>query len=201
MTHITTILQRILVHRRLLATLSAMVCVLAICSITTGHDGPMTTVYAAVARIPPGTSITSNQVAKTSVPADMVPEGAVTSLDTLAGQMTAGPVPAGAIVTMDDFVSASQAADGFVILPLAVSSQILSVIKPGEHVSIFLTDASTGEVTVARGIRVVTVPAATSSGMFSSSGTVDSILVEVPEDVAKQMTTSSSLGSTTVAIE
>ena len=201
MTHITTILQRILVHRRLLATLSAMVCVLAIATIATGHDGPTATVYTAVARIPPGTSVTSNQVAKTSVPADVVPKGAITSLDTLAGQMTAGPVPAGAIVTMDDFVSASQAADGFVILPLAVSSQILSVIRPGEHVSIFLTDASTGEVTVARGIRVVTVPAATSSGMFSSSGTVDSILVEVPEDVAKQMTTSSSLGSTTVAIE
>jgi len=201
MTHITTLLQRILVHRRLLATLAAMVCVLAVCTIATGHDGPTTTVYTAVARIPPGTTVTASQVTKTVVPADVVPEDAVTSLDALGGQMTAGPVPAGAIVTMDDFVSASQAADGFVILPLAVSSQILSVIEPGEHVSIFLTNASTGEVTVARGIRVVTVPAATSSGMFSSSGSADSILVEVPEDVAKQMTTSSSLGSTTVAIE
>jgi len=201
MTHITTLLRRILVHRRLLATLSAMVAVLAICSIASGQEGPTATVYTAVARIPPGTTLTATQVAKTAVPSNVVPEDAITSLDGLTGQMSAGPIPAGAILTTDDFVSASQANPGFVIVPLAVSSQILSVIKPGEHVSIFLTNASTGEVAVARGIRVVTVPAPSSSGMFSSGSSSDSILVEVPEDIAKQMTTSSGLGSTTVAIE
>ena len=201
MTHITTFLRRILVHRRLLATLSAMACVAAICTIAAGHGGPTETVYTAVSHIPPGTAITAAQVAKTAVPVGLVPDGAITSLDDLTGQMTAGPIPAGAIVTADDFVAASQAGDGFVIIPLTVSSQILSVIKPGEHVSIFLTDMSTGEVTVARGIRVITVPAASSSGMFSSGSSADFILVEVPEDIAKHMTSSSGIGSTTVAIE
>jgi len=200
MTHITTVLRRILVHRRLLATLSAMIAVFAICSVVSGHEGQTTTVYTAVARIPPGTTITATQVAKTTVPTTVVPGGAVTSLDALVGQMTAGPVPVGAIVTEDDFVASSQAADGFVIIPVTVSPQILSVIEPGDHVSIFLTEMSTGEVSVARGIRVVTIPAPSSSGMFSPSSSTDFILVEVPEDVAKQMT-SSNLGATTVAIE
>ena len=177
-----------------------MVAVLAICSIATGHEGPTTTVYTALARIPPGTAITATQVGRSAVPSNLVPEGAITSLDSLTGQMTAGPIPAGAIVTNDDFVAASQASDGSVIIPLTVSSQILSVIKPGDHVSIFLTNMSTGEVAVARGIRVITIPASSSSGMFSSSGSGDFILVEVPENVAKQMT-SSTVGSTTVAIE
>ena len=177
-----------------------MVAVLSICSVYTGHEGSTTTVYTALARIPPGTTITATQVGTTAVPSDIVPEGAITSLDSLSGQMTAGPIPAGAIVTNDDFVATSQVDDGFVIIPLTVSSQILSVVKPGDHVSIFLTNMSTGEVAVARGIRVITIPAPSSSGMFSSSASGDFILVEVPEDVAKQMT-SSTLGSTTVAIE
>ena len=178
-----------------------MVCVVAICTIASGHEGPTATVYTAVAHIPPGTTLTSTQVVKTAVPTDLVPEGAITSVDAVTGQMTAGPIPAGAIVTEDDFVAAAQAEAGFVIVPLNVSSQILSVIKPGERVSIFLTNVSTGEVTVARGIRVITIPAPSSSGMFTSGSSADFILVEVPEDIAKQMTSSSGLGSTTVAIE
>lgn len=201
MKHITTFLRRLLAHRRVLATASAMICVLAICSIVTGHEGATASVYAAVARIPPGTNIVSSQVRKVSVPVGVVPDGAITSLADLADQMTAGPIPAGAIVTLDDFVSSSQADDGFVIIPLTVSSQILTVLKPGDHVSVFLSNTASGEVTVARGIRVVTIPAPTSSGMFSSSNSSDFILVEAPEDIARQMTSSSGLGSTTVAIE
>jgi hypothetical protein len=114
--------------------------------------------------------------------------------------MTAGPVPAGAIVTEDALVTASQAAPGHVVIPLTVSPQVLAMIQAGDQVSVFLTDQATNQVTVARGVRVVTVPADAASGVFSASAG-DFILVEVPESLARQLSAAGSIGSVTVAIE
>jgi len=201
MRQIASFVQKVLVHRRLVAALSAMVAVFCIVNVVSGTGGPTTDVYVAVARIPAGTVITGSQVQVRSVPADVVPQGAVTSLSGATGQMTAGPVPAGAILTGDDFVSVGQAGPGSVIIPLSVSSQMMSILNPGDHISLFLSDTTTGQVTVARGVRVVTIPVPGSSGMFSSpsSGTV--ILVEVPEALATQITAADSRGTTTVALE
>ncbi|MDR0784082.1 MAG: hypothetical protein LBE83_10060, partial [Propionibacteriaceae bacterium] len=87
-----------------------------------------------------------------------------------------------------------------VIIPLSVSPQILAVLKPGDHVSIFLSSSSNAEVTIARGIRIVTIPASDSGGLFGSGGG-NLILVEVPEALAAQITASGGLGSTTIALE
>jgi len=178
-----------------------MVCVLAICSLITHRDGPTTSVYVAVSRISPGVGVTEVQVRKTPVPSALVPVGAITSLEGLSDQMTTGPVAAGAILTEDDFVASAQADAGFVILPLTVSTQMLTVLRPGDHVSIYMSNPATGEVGVARGVRVVTMPTNSSSGLFTSSGGDNFILVEVPDDVAATMNAAGGMGSTTVAIE
>jgi len=187
-------------HRRILATVSAMVCVFA-CLLAVQHTGPTSQVYTAASRIPPGATLVSSDVRKTAVPTDLVPAGAITSWSDLADQMTTGPIPAGAILTTDNFVAASQAADGFVILPLTVTAQVLAIVKPGDHVSIFVSNPSTGNVSVARGIRVITIPATGSSGFLSSSSSGSFILVEVPDQVASQLTAAGGMASTTVAIE
>jgi hypothetical protein len=134
------------------------------------------------------------------VPVELVPEGALTDLAAVEGQMTAGPVPAGAILTQDGLVTASQAAPGHVVIPLTVSPQVLAIIQAGDQVSVFLTDQATNQVSVSRGVRVVTVPSDAASGVFSTS-TADFILVEVPEALAKQVSAAGSIGSVTVAIE
>ncbi|MCL2470813.1 MAG: SAF domain-containing protein [Propionibacteriaceae bacterium] len=187
-------------HRRILATVSAMVCVFA-CLLAVQHSGPTSDVYTAAARIPPGSTIASSDVHKTAVPTDLVPAGAITSWSSFADQMTTGPIPAGAILTADNFVAASQAANGFVILPLTVSPQVLAIVKPGDHVSIFVSNPTTGDVSVARGIRVITIPAASSSGFLSTNSSGSFILVEVPDQVASELTAGGGMASTTVAIE
>ena len=178
-----------------------MVCVFAVCSVAKSDQGPTTTVYTALVRIPAGTVLANSQARTTAVPVGLVPAGALTSLSEVSGQMTQGPIPVGAILTQDDFVSSSQAEQGYVIIPLSVSPQVLSVLKPGDKVSIFVSNPATGEVAVTRGARVVTIPAETSSGMFSSGSSGSFALIEVPEATATQLTSIGSMGSTTVAIE
>jgi len=187
-------------HRRLLAVLAAMVCVFAVCVIASGRNGNTLAVYTAVQGIPPGTTLTEDQVRLTTIPAGLAPDGAVTTVAQIAGRMTAGPIPAGAILADADFVAATQAAAGYVIIPLTVSPELLTILNPGDHVSVFLTDFTTKAVEVARGLRVVTIPQPSGSGLFGSS-TASFVLVEVPEAVASQISGASSGSSTTVAIE
>lgn len=199
MKHLTRILARVLAHRRVLAALAAMVCVFAVCQIASGQAGPTVAVYVAAVRIPPGTTIGPDQLKTQSVPADIVPHGAITDITGLQNRMTAGPVPAGAILTEDSFVSTGQAVPGSVIIPMTVSAQILPLLAPGQRIAVFATNHA-GEVSVTRGVRVVTIPAATSSGLFSSSGG-NVILVEVPEALASRIASSGDMGTVTVAIE
>jgi flagella basal body P-ring formation protein FlgA len=177
-----------------------MVCVFAVCSIATGRGTVTVEVLTAAGRVPAGTTITSGQVRTTSVPATLVPDGAVTRLADVTGQMTAAAIARGAILTTDNFVAPAQAAAGHVIISIPVAVETLTILKPGDHVSLFLSNSATGEVVVARGVRVVTIPTSSSSGLFSSGG-ASVILAEVPEDIATQITSAGGLGSTTVAIE
>ncbi|MDR2973807.1 MAG: hypothetical protein LBV00_03695 [Propionibacteriaceae bacterium] len=201
MKQIRNVLTHIMRRRRALAVVAAMVSVLAICSVATGHDEPTTTVYTAVERIEAGSIPTSDQVKRSEIPTAVVPEGAITSSEHLDEHMMAAPVPAGAILTDDSFVSLSSAKTGHVVIPLTVSTQILDIIRPGDHVSVFWSDPASGAMTVSKGIRVVTVPTTVSSGLFSSGGSADVILAEVPEEVVSHITQSADTGTVLVALE
>ncbi|MCL1906498.1 MAG: hypothetical protein FWG08_01045 [Propionibacteriaceae bacterium] len=199
MTFLASVLRRVLLHRRLLASLSAGICVLALCLIFTQDQGPTTQVYVTTSRIPSGTIVSDNQVHLVQVPRSLVPLGAISTTEDLSDQMTSAPIAQGAILTSDNFVASSQATPGHVIIPLSVSSQVLTLLQPGDRVSVFQSHSSTSDVTITRGIRVVTIPSSSSSGLFSDSA--DVILVEVPERLATQITSSGGMGTTTIAIE
>lgn len=189
-----------MVHRRILAAVAAGAAVLIVASsLHAPHTGASATVCVASQRIPGGTTLTAGLLTVTEVPTGLVPTGAITSADQVSGRMTGGPIAAGSILTEDDLVDPSQAEPGHVIIPLQVSTHLLALIRPGDHVSVFLTGAD-GQVSVSRGLRVVTVPAGDNSG-FLSSNTADTILVEVPEDIASQLSASSGLNPPQVAIE
>jgi hypothetical protein len=159
----------------------------------------MTSVLVAHTRIQAGAVITSADVSAVDVPKTLVPDSAITSEGAVVGEMAAAPIPRGAILTEDSLASASGVEVGHVVIPLSVSAHLLPVLKPGSVVSIFLADA-TGQVSATRGIRVVTVPQSSSSGMFSS-GTDTVILVEVPESLAREIASGTSFGAPTVALE
>ena len=198
MKHLKVVLNKLLIHRRVLASVAAMVSVFAICAHVGGGGSTMVDAYAATSRIPPGSLVDSAQVHSVLVPIELLPQGVVTDISSLAGQMTAAPIPAGAILTADHFVAASQATPGAVIIPLTVSAQLLTILNPGDHVSVFFTNLTTGEVSHTGGIRVVTIPAG-GSGMFSSGG--DYILVEVASSIATEITAAAAMATITVAIE
>ncbi len=200
MKNLTSLLRRILLHRRPLAAVAAMTCVFAVCSVVSDSTATTVDVYVAVERIPAGTTVTEPNLRRLSVPAELVPAGAITAASQVVAQMTVGAVPEGGILTQDSVISLTQATNGSVIMPMAVSPQILSVVRPGDHVSVFITGHTAGQVEVVRGIRVVTIPQAEGSGFLSGSPG-DYLLVEVPEDIASQIAVSTTSGSVTVALE
>ncbi len=201
MKRLTSFLRRVLLHRRLLAGVAAMVCVLAVCSVASGPDGPTTEVWVARQRIPAGQTITEADLSLVTAPSRLVPSGAVTSASQAAGQMAAAAVAEGAIVTHDTLVASSRASPGTVIVELTASPQILAIVEAGDHVSVFLTDHATGQTQTVRGIRVVTIPRPDSSGPFSTTGSTGHLLVEAPEAIASQIAAGSSAGSVAVAVE
>ena len=190
---------RLLAHRRLLACLSAGACVLVLASVFGGDSRDTTSVLVAHARIEAGATITADDVSLVDVPTALVPDHAITSKTEAVGFMAAAPIPRGAIITADSLASASGVTPGHVIIPLSVSPHLLPVLRPGSVVSIFLTDAA-GQASATRGIRVVTIPQSSGSGMLSS-GSDTVILVEVPESLAKEITSGASFGGPTVALE
>ncbi|MDR2931458.1 MAG: SAF domain-containing protein [Propionibacteriaceae bacterium] len=201
MNRLTTYLRRVMLHRRALAALSAMASVLALCAVLQGAGGSTCRVLVVTTRLEAGVTPTTSQVETRAVPSDLAPDGALTDIDWLADHVTAAAIPSGAILTEDDFIGQSQTSPGAVVIPLSVSPQILAAIQPGSRISVFFTDLSTGQATVARGIRVVTTPTNTGSGPFSTGGSTQSILVEVPEATAGQINAAASVGSVSVAIE
>jgi len=192
-------LRRLMVHRRVLAGLVGGLAVLIVASSIHGTAEARVSVCTSSGRIAGGTTLTPGLLVLTGVPVGLVPDGALTSPDQAIGRMAGGPIAAGAIVTEDDLVDPAQAEPGNVIIALAVSSPLIGLIHPGDHVSVFLS-APDGSVEVSRGLRVVTVPLPDNSG-FLSSDTAGTILVEVPEAVAIRLTANSDLSPPRVAIE
>jgi len=205
MNRITALLKRAALHRRLIATLAAMVTVLAIATIAGQRDGSMAIVLTAGHRIEAGEMVAASDLTATRVPVELVPEGALTAAGDIPGRMAAVAIPRGAIVTPDVFVRTGResAADGMAIMPVSVNSKdIIALINPGDRITLILTDPMTRAATLMPHVRVITVPAAvTTGGIMGSTSSPGIILVEVSTTEVTQLATASAGGTISVALE
>jgi len=181
---LTGLVRFLAVHRRLVATLAAMLSVGAVAVIATGHDAVSVSVVTAAHRLEAGQAVTAADLAVVAVPADLVPEGAVTNAAEAVDHLTAATVPRGGIVTTDSFAAGRHATrDGRLVLPVRLTQpELAGLLQPGTEVSLIVADGY-GQTTVIDDVVVVSLPEASSGGLFGGSDAT-AVLVDVPEQQA-----------------
>ncbi|MDR0417312.1 MAG: SAF domain-containing protein [Propionibacteriaceae bacterium] len=189
-------------HRRLAASTAAMVSVFALAAIAAGQDEHRVTVVAVAAPLAAGHLLAASELTTVAVPADVVPDGALTAADEAVGRMLAANRPRGAIVTSDDLVAESghTAGPGRLVLPVYLAqTDILKLVRPGDRIALLVSDGPAGQTTIAEDVLVVAVPEVETSG-FMSSGSAEYVLVDVPHDTAALLARASATSTVTAAL-
>lgn len=183
-------------HRRAVAAVLTFVAVLGALRVLSAPDPGGTAVVTLAADVAGGSPLTREQVVQRSVPVDLVPHGAVVSLDQAAGRTPAGPLAAGSILTEAALVGPglSGMTPGRVAVPARLADAgIVRVLRVGDTIEVMATDPGTGEVRqVAARARVAAIPTAGDDGLLSggSAGSGEDVLVllDVPTAEAEEVT-------------
>jgi len=172
------------VHRRLVATVAAMLSVGALAVIATGRDQTTVTVVTAAHRLEAGRTVVAADLRLTAVPAVVVPDGALTTPAEGINRLTAATVPQGGIVTVDSFAAADHATKaGRLVLPIPLTQpELAGLLRPGTAISLIVADGY-GQTTVVNDAVVVRLPEPEAGGLFGASG-APGVLVDVTEQSA-----------------
>jgi Flp pilus assembly protein CpaB len=196
--NLLTILVRFLAaHRRGVAALAAMLAAGALGVVASGRDEGAVPVVTAVRHVDAGQALTAADVTLTAVPAQYVPDGALTDPAQAVGRLTVAPLPRGGIVTADALVAATgrAATPGRLILLIPVNpADLAGLLQPGQAVTLLLSDGF-GTSTLVDDVTIVGFPEAASTSLFGSSAAT--VLVDVTEATAELL---AGAGSVTIAL-
>lgn len=180
-------------HRRALAAGLTFVAVLGALRVLSAPEAGGTDVVTVVGDVAGGRQLTRNQLVRRSVPPDLVPRGAVVSLDLAVGRTPAGPLAAGSILTEAALVGPglSGMSPGRVAVPARLADAgIVQVLRVGDTIEVMATDAGTGDVRrVASRARVAAMPTTDDSGPLSGGSSQDVlVLLDVTAAEAVEVT-------------
>ncbi|WP_152361340.1 SAF domain-containing protein [Microlunatus speluncae] len=173
-------------HRRKLAVIAAVLAVLTGINAAAPRAPDTVTVLRAVEFLPGGGPVAATQVRLEAVVAEAVPEDALTDPAQAVGRILAAPVPKGQVLTGSDLVGDRTLRPGRVLAPVRLAdSGLAAVLRPGDVIDIVAADGQGGPAgTVARGVRLVTIPGADGSTGRSDSAAGVLVLVEVDDETA-----------------
>lgn len=186
-------------HRRSLAAVAAFVAVFSSVTALQPDRVPRVAVWAAARDVPGGVRLAATDLTELRLPADLVPDGAVTDRTTAEGATLNAPLTRHSVLTTASLASAqSLARPGRVVVPLPVADRGLAGhLAVGARVDILAP--STG--VVASDARVVALPPPASSGLGGDlSGGTLTVLVEVTPQEASELAREAAAGSLTVAL-
>lgn len=187
-------LKRFLIwHRRGLLLAAAILFAFAVLQLFAPPRPTGKQVLVAASDIPPGKAVSASQLHLLDVPASLVTAGTLTSLDEVVGKVPAVPVPAGTIISSAHLVTPKTVAPGHLLVPTRVSdSGVLSLIKPGDRVTLMTVSAAGEAQVLAQSVRVVAVPTQVDSSLASpDSSQGPLLLLEVSADAAPRVAAAS----------
>lgn len=184
-------------HRRKLAAVAAVAAVLSAVAAVNPEDPPSLSVVRATSQLVGGAVLGSGDVELAEVAAADAPDGALTDLAQGVGERLTAPVAEGQVLTPLALVSDRSGTPGHVVAPLRLAdSDVADLLRPGEVVDVVATDQQTTKAAVvARGVRVVTIPA---TGEQDGVQTGALVLVEVTAAEAKSLAQAAVSGVLTV---
>ncbi|HEU5485567.1 MAG TPA: SAF domain-containing protein [Microlunatus sp.] len=173
-------------HRRKLALLATLAAVLT--GLTAlAPPGPATQSVVTAARLlPAGSTITADDLARTALPDESVPDGAVADPTELIGRKVAGPVPAKQVLTASSLLRNRAAGGRTVVAPLPLADDRVSgLLEAGDVVDVLAAETDSGKTrVVASAVRVVTAAIGETDTTSETGGLV---LVEVSPDTAAEL--------------
>lgn len=185
--------------RRPLAAVCAGVAVLISLSVLRPAPPVTADIVVAASDLPPGVTLTSEDVTVAAVPAELVVVGSYSNTADAIGRLLATGIDAGEPVTASRFaggVGSGALATGEVAVPVRLADRALAeFLQPGDVIDLVAARDRRGQV-VAESARVITVPRQDSSGFLAGSTTrADSlVLVAIPRRVATEVAASALAG-------
>jgi|DEB0MinimDraft_3_1074331.scaffolds.fasta_scaffold04063_8 Flp pilus assembly protein CpaB len=184
--------------RRPLAAVLIGLAVLLALGILRPSPPPTVPVVVSARDLPPGITLTTEDVRVVDVPAAIAPSGFARP-DDVVGRLLALGIGAGELITASRFATGvgSGALDvGEVAVPVRLGDRSLAeFLQPGDVIDLVAAPNRQGEL-VAPSVRVITVPRQTSEGFLGGSAArADSlVLVAVPRRMATQVAASALAG-------
>lgn len=165
--------------RRPLAAASAALAVLLLVAILRPTSATLVDVTVAAADLPPGSTLTAQDLAVAPLPADYLPPGAVLDQAEVVGRTLTGAIAAGEPLTHSRLLAQGPRADGLHTVPVRLAdAEAASLLTPGSVIDLVLASGHTGGRVIAEGVQVITVPQrAATTGFGQASRAAGSLIV------------------------
>jgi Flp pilus assembly protein CpaB len=165
--------------RRPLAAASAGLAVLLLAAALRPASGALVDVAVASSDLPPGSTLTAQDISLEPLPADYLPPGAMTDPADAVGRTIAGAISAGEPITQSRLVTQGPRADGLHTVPVRLAdAEAAGLLVPGSVIDLVLASGDAGGRVIAEGVQVVTVPRReTGAGFGATSRTTGSLIV------------------------
>jgi pilus assembly protein CpaB len=160
-------------HRRLLAAgLAAGAVALALHAAEPEPD-PTVPVVAAAGELRGGATLTTDDLKLVDLPPDVVPDGAVESIEAAVGRILAGPVRTSEPLTDVRLVGPGLFAgwgDDLVAAPVRVADPgLVALVRPGDHIDLYATPATGvgAAAVIAAQVPVLAIPETSADAMLA----------------------------------
>jgi pilus assembly protein CpaB len=146
-----------------------------------------------------GVVLTADDLEVVGLPQGDLPDRTVADPDDLVGRRLAAPVPRHQVLTDAALASVDSAVGaGHVLAPVRLAdADVVALLRPGDLVDVIASASDGGATsTVARSVRVVTVPAQDPDDQGTSTGAL--VVLDVDDGDAEPLARAAATGSLTV---
>lgn len=165
--------------RRPLAAASAALAVLLLAASLRPASTDLVDVIVAASDLPPGATLSAQDLSVTALPSGYLPPGAVMTAEAAVGRTIAGAISAGEPLTQSRLVATSPRADGLHTVPVRLAdAEAAALLAPGSVIDLVLASRDSAARVIAEGVQVVTVPQRpASTGLAGPTRTAGSLVV------------------------
>jgi pilus assembly protein CpaB len=186
-------------HRRKLAVLAAVAAVLTGLAAVAPPAPPTAAVVRTRGALAGGVLLTAEDLETVDLPRGDLPDRTVDDPADLVGRRLAAPVPRHQVLTTAALASVDGAVGvGHVLAPVRLAdADVVALLRPGDVVDVIASAADGGATsTIARSVRVVTVPAQDHDDPGASTGAL--VVLDVVDGDAEPLARAAAAGSLTV---
>lgn len=169
--------------RRPLAAASAGLAVLLLAATLRPSAATLVDVAVAAGDLPPGSTLTAEDISVTALPADYLPPGAVLDPQEAVGRTITGGISEGEPLTQSRLLAQGPRADGLHTVPVRLAdAEAAALLTPGSVIDLVLASGDTGGRVIAEGVQVVTIPRREAAAGFGQASRSAGSLIVVATD-------------------